>query len=213
MGEIGGSSSSSNTNNNNTNSPSKLEDAAAAAGLPARNKRRNSAIDFLSADMVFEPLFVPMPSSPELEQGEKTKSKQKADDELLLTIEPCERCKELIDPAQEKPITSDNGLLRWHPACFTCKECDEDLYVHGFFIHDAEIYCDQCMDICFGDLCDTCHKPILEYSKDQEKYISRDGTKHYHGHCVAMKKVGNEESNNAKGKGRRKSTTIDCLYC
>ena len=159
--------------------------------------------------MMFEP---PSPKvSPKVAKDKGT-TKKKANNarRASMSVLPCERCKEMIDPMQVKPVTADNGSLRWHPDCFTCKECEEDLLANGFFIHEAEIYCDECMDMCHGTPCDACHKPIMQYSQNQEKCSTLDGSKHYHQKCVPL--VGDDLKPPKQAKGRRKSTTA-CLFC
>ena len=50
----------------------------------------------------------------------------------------------------------------WHPECFTCQQCNQELGTQNFFERDGRPYCENCYHSLYSPRCGACQKPILD---------------------------------------------------
>lgn len=50
----------------------------------------------------------------------------------------------------------------WHPECFTCNQCNQELGTQNFFERDCKPYCENCYHSLYSPRCGACQRPILD---------------------------------------------------
>ena len=61
------------------------------------------------------------------------------------------------------PFASAMGKV-WHPEHFVCSDCNKPLQNTTFVFEEEKIYCDECYQKNFAQICHSCQKSILGVS-------------------------------------------------